>query len=373
MSGSTGLYGLNEPALPPRKKSRVWTVIKIMLALCFLALISLASLHRAGGNSENLKQMVETYFSDSSGYKANVNKLNAVSFYPLVGLDLEDVAFETPGQTTVARIGKLNFSTSFWSAASGESIHTLDLQHIDIDTGIAAPGKILVERFFIDTKTRDIPQLSFNGFYGGKPVIMTADMRTIKGKLGGTYFNFENSAPFDLTAGDIHLTGNILSSFTGRSLEISKMSVGGKDRVAQATIALNGLGKNLLLSGKVKNNDTGFEYATDYSRKGDRRILTGNITGEKIDLNDVTGADGLFSDYKVFYNFWRAGQKADAENVLVKTDLGLDLHITHFISKGQDAGPLNGHAVIKGGVLVVEPQSAAGDQFAAAMNAYFKK
>lgn len=373
MSGNTGLYGLNEPALPPRKKSRVWTVIKIMLVIAFLVLISLASLHRAGGNGENLKQMVETYFSDSSGYKARVEKLNAVSFYPLVGLDVEDVAFETPGQTVVARIGKFNFSTSFWSAASGESIHTLDLQHIDIDTGIAAPGKILVERFFIDTKTRDIPQLSLTGFYGGKPVIMTADLQTIKGKLGGTYFNFEKSAPFDLTAGDIHLTGNVLSSFTGRSLEILKMSAGGKVRPVQATIALNGFDRSLLVSGKVKNNGTVFEYTADYKRKGDHRTITGKVTGETVDLNDLAGAGGLFSDYKALYDFWQAGQNADAGNALSKTDLGLDLHVEHFISKGQDAGPLNGRAVIKDGILTVEPQSAAGDQFAAAMNAYFKK
>jgi hypothetical protein len=374
MSGQTGLYGLNEPALPQKPKSRVWKYIKILMVLLVLFLISLATLHRTGGNGDNLKSIVETYLSDTSGYKAKVGKLNAVSFYPLIGIDVEDVTFETPELVKVARIGKLNFSTSFWSAASGESVHTLDVSDVDVDAGIATPGKMRIERFFIDAKNKKLPQLSLTGFYAGKPVMLTADLRVIPGMLGGVYFNFAEPSALDLVAGDIHVTGQVLTTFSGRALKIDKFSVNGKTRPVQMAVALSAMEKMLSFNGKVQNGETVFDYDVSYSGKKGRRVIKGTVKGEKADLNDLTGGTGLFSDYKVFYDFWMAGQKQNAGNALMNADLDLGLNITHFINGGKDLGVLEGHAKIKDGVLNVDPPaSKAGHDFAAAMNAYFKK
>ena len=370
MNTQTGLYGLTEPAPPPRPKSRVWKFVKIILVIVAIFLISLTMLHKTGGNGDNLKKIIETYLSDSTGYKAQVGKLNAVSFYPLIGIDMNDVTFETAEKVVVGRIAHVNFSTSFWSASSGSSIHTLDMRGASAEAGIFTPGKIALKRFFIDPRDKKTPQLSLTGTYDGKPVNMTADLKVIPG-ISSVYFNFAEPSPFDLKAGDLHATGRILTTKAGRSLQVDTLSVAGQSRPVKVLLGLNATGKHIGVSGTIESGETSFDYTVDFSDKAGRRVIGGAIEGERADIGDVVKKGGLFDDYRAFYNFWTAGQKNDA--ALSGTDLALDIKIAHGLKAGQELGPVDGKAVIRDGVFDISPATTATQDFASAINAYFKK
>ena len=373
MNTQTGLYGLTEPAPPPRPKSRVWKFVKVILAIAGLFLLSLTMLHKTGGNGDQLKKIIETYLSDSSGYKAQVGTLNAVSFYPLIGIDMHDVTFETKDKVVVGRIDHANFSTSFWSASSGSSIHTIDLSGASAEAGILAPGKIVIKRLFIDPKDKKTPQLSLTGTYDGKLVTMTVDLEVIPGMFSSVYFDFAEPSPFVFNAGDLHAAGKILTTKSGRSLQIDTFSVAQHERPVKAVLGLNAMGRNVGVSGTVESNKTAFDYDVKYSTKSERRVIDGTVTGEWVDINDLVKKGGLFDDYRAFYNLWVAGKRNSEANVLAGTDLDLGIKIKNGLKSGQDLGAIDGKAVIKDGVFDITPSTKATQGFASPINAYFKK
>ncbi|MDB5491515.1 MAG: hypothetical protein JWO78_1364 [Micavibrio sp.] len=372
MSAYGGLYGLNEPAPPPRPKSRARKYINVIIIICVLIGISLFALYRAGGKSESLKQTVEKFLSDETGYKAHIGTLNAVSFYPLIGIDVENVVLFSSTQGVAARAGHANFSTSFWSAASGASIHTLDLSNVRAEARVAAPGEITVERFFIDPADRKVPKLSFKGSYDGKPVTMQADLQVIRGVFGSVYFNFAEPGSFDLRAGDIGVEGKVLTARTGRSLKIGRMTVGGKPRKLRMEIALNAADNALGMDGKVMHDATVLDYDLAISSKAGRRMIAGNISGDKVAVNDLTGPEGIFDDLNVVHDFWAAGEKMKKGTALATTDLNIEIKVSHVMKAGKDLGALSGQMRSKDGAVTIDSPTPAGQALATALNEYLQ-
>lgn len=354
MNMRQGLYGLNEPTLPPKPKTRFRKFLNVVFIICVVIFVSLFTLHKVGGNTEHLRQTIEKFLSESSGYRTKVGKLNAVSFYPLIGIDLENVTMEgqgtDAGSNVVARFSHINFSTSFWSASSGSSFRTVDISDAVISPGVIAPGKIDVARLFIDVAIKGKPKLSFKGKYDNKPMSFIADLAIVPGLLGAVYFTFAEPAPFELKVGDMHAEGKILTDLTGRSAQIENFSAGPKMKPVKMDIALINEGFSTGIKGRVQTSTGDVEYNLSFPGRDKKKNITGSVKAERFEIDDLVKSGGLLGSEKAIRNFYRAGTKPkDTDSAHL--NFAVTVGTAHLLKSGKDLGAVEAKLNAKGDVL----------------------
>lgn len=336
-----GLYGLPEPALPPRPPSR-WRWLKYTIAYAVAAVfISLMVLHFMGGNGDYLKGVVEDYISETTGYTAKIGTLNAVSLYPVIGVDFDDLELTRDGKS-VAKMDHFNFSTGFWGASMGSSVRTLSILNLSADAGVFTPGALSVDKLAIDVK-QDAPHLILDGLYAGKPLSFTMPLRMKTGFSGSVSFGFNDKAPFHFRAGPVSADGFVSAAHGGRRLDVDNLVVAGNDRPISAAIALTLPRHGFGLDGKIQTGSTNIDYDLVFSsRDKTTQTIRGSIDADQFDPGDVFGAGGLIEAYDIAESFFKAaGKQQDSGFDFKDMDVSIDGKIDHLVQGGVDLGTLN--------------------------------
>lgn len=191
------LYGLPEPQLPPKPPSRWRWPVRIALGLSVVLAISLTSLSMLGGNSDSMKESLENYLGDLTGSTAKIETLNAVVFFPVLGVDIDGLTLSRDG-VDAARFAHVNFSTGFWGALGGRSaLRSLDFRDGTIGAGLLTPRSVRVDQFKIDFENVDKPVLALDGEYGGEKVTLRAGLKRKIGIFGASSFDLANDLPHD--------------------------------------------------------------------------------------------------------------------------------------------------------------------------------
>ncbi len=160
------------------KKKFSWLklTVKIVLVIGALFALSLVMLSKLGGNSEKLKQMVEDFASDASGYDVTLGQLENLTFFPTIGVQFDQMQFANKSnQTTIAAIDKLSIKMSFWSAVfSTGKIKDLNISGLSVKPGVVTQEALKITRLGIEDPAHDdesvnVPaQLLLNGMLGDK-------------------------------------------------------------------------------------------------------------------------------------------------------------------------------------------------------------
>jgi hypothetical protein len=356
MTMGQGLYGLPEPKLPPRKPSRWRLPIRIAMGVAGFFIVSLATLYFVGGNSPRLKETVEQYLSQSSGYKVTVGKLNALIFYPLVGVDMDDVAYTSAEKGLVAHFDHINFSTSFWGMSSGNAIHSINIRDGFANAGVFTPGKLTISHFLIDNgKQYPKPQLHFLGQYNDQPVTMNADLKKYDNFLSGPSYGLEEPSAFSITAGNIAIDGQLLAGPGGRRIKIAHFTAGKKMVPINGDFAFILSGDGFNANGKIETGASIIDYNIDDEYKDGVNAISGKIGADYLDLDDLAKDGGLFDAYEAVMAFYRGPgivEKTPYDFSKKKIDIGLKTD--HLFDKGAELGEISAKAISKDNMLVLE-------------------
>lgn len=306
-----GLYGLPEPELPKRPPSKWRWPLRIVIGAAVAVGITLVLLSRQGGNSDSLKEFLEQYLSDSSGYIAEIDTLNAVSFYPVLGADFDGLVFRDRGNREIkARLGHVNFSVGFWGASFGRSaIRTFSITKGEIDAGIVTPEKIIIEDLSIDLSQGEAPVLRFNGHYGQEKMTAAAGLERKTTWLGAPYFVLADGKKLTLEAGPVQLESLIGTGKKGeRALTVLSLTTGQDHQPLKGLVEISrGLNK-IILKGNLRSTASHIDYALEFINKDGTRAVEGTVFAPVLDLGDVLGTGGLIESYRVVKDVYRGTQ-----------------------------------------------------------------
>lgn len=312
-----GLYGLPEPERPPRPPSKWRWPIRIITGITVCVLIVLFLLSRQGGNSDSLKQFLQTYISDSTGYQAEIGTLNALSFYPVLGVDMDDLVLRSRGdQQIMARFEHLNFSVGFWGAAAGQSaIRTFSIKNGVLSAGLITPKEMKLADFRIQRDSPDSPVLALRGEYGGQALTATAALKRKTNIFGANSYVLADDKKFVMDAGPIRLDSVLGVGANGqRTITILSLETGPNIHPLKGLVEISRGLNNIRFAGNLRGGATHINYDVDTVRQDALRQMTGHITAPTLDLNDIYAKGGFADAYHALDQFYYGDQKEDKLN-----------------------------------------------------------
>ena len=180
-------------------------LLKIGLIVGVIVFILLTVLSNLGGNDDTLRESVEGYISDTTGYEAQIETLNMVNFFPTIIFDFENLSLREPGfGGEVARLRAFRFSMSFWDVATRSGrFQNFQIDDLDVQEGVWLPFSAHLEKLslFEDVRTGQ-PYLRAQGRIRDQD--FTIGMDVVR---DDNVFYFPDERPFFMTLGQSELRG----------------------------------------------------------------------------------------------------------------------------------------------------------------------
>ncbi|QQG36172.1 MAG: hypothetical protein HYS17_11900 [Micavibrio aeruginosavorus] len=257
------LFFDDEKPLAPLTGARkhIRRFIKVLIVLAVLLGISLWVLKSLGGNSHALKLGMQDYLTDATGYIAQVDSLQDMSFFPMShlafdGLSLHEMiekqrpatgaeAVKTedesgvqafPHQKTaadffdagaeVASLRHANVTMSFWDVFfSRRRFYDLEVQGLRVVEGAWGLRALTLESLSINDE--DTPVIAGTGAYGGHPFSLRVDIQKDVDAAGRKRYKMPDKAGIEARWGDLDIVG-VLDSSPGKDvhLKIERLSLG---------------------------------------------------------------------------------------------------------------------------------------------------
>ncbi len=287
-----------ETHLLDNKKERKWfsRLLKLVfiLSACFLVMITVLS--NMGGSSEALKGSVEDFVSSASGRRpVRVGVLNHISFFPKVGVDLQNLHILTREEHDypIVRVGKAQIFMNFWDVVfGGAKIVNLYVEDVYAIKGIIGRNDFSAERIFID---HDIEQgrayLKGNGKVGVHSWNLSLDLE-VYGSKGSYSYSIPKTFSLIVDLADIH----IHATFTNHEdayFKIQNASISVGDNQITLNGVLSAAGRRLLkFRGDISNKaqeKIAFDLLVDTASAPSK--ISGDITSDNLSF-DMFKAQG---------------------------------------------------------------------------------
>lgn len=314
MTSGTGIYGLPEPALPPRPPSRWRWPIRIFLSIAVMLGVGVFVLSTLGGHSDSLKGSLVEYLSEATGLQANIETLNALSFYPALGTDFDGLTLSRDGKA-VAKAAHVNFSTGFWAAAAGHpALRTLEIRDAVIDEKVIVPRDIKIDRFAIDGVDGKEPILLLNGYYGGQKVESSVVLERHVNFFGTSTFGLAPQGELRMRAGSMAFDGVVGTTDRGeRLLTIQSLVIDDPEKPITGRLTIARRLKDIQYKATIEKNHIPLtiDLTVDYQDSGDWSA-SGQVTGANLQWRDVIAQGGLIDDYRKIHDFYRIGPSSVA-------------------------------------------------------------
>ncbi|MGB4057556.1 MAG: hypothetical protein WBK77_05690 [Alphaproteobacteria bacterium] len=190
-------------------KQEIWGWISFLLKLTFwiaaFFIVIFTVMANMGGSSDTLRESIEGFISESTGYQAKVGKLNNMSFFPDVTFDFAMVEMYRKEITTpVVTAGKVQVAFGFWDVMA----RTGEVKAINIESVEAMPGVLLKDRVSIHhisiLDATDGPRFEAVGSVGAHDFEITAGMN-VTGSGRRKEYSFGEERAFDIKIEDMLL------------------------------------------------------------------------------------------------------------------------------------------------------------------------
>ncbi len=215
-----------------------WLSRLAKIAFFFLALfaILITVLFNMGGNSDTLKGAIEQYIGQATGYAAQIQSFNKMTFFPNIALDMENIILKKPNKTALEAWSKAeaekppeeqgiipppinftNFDASieafkikigFWDVGLGNTrkIKDIQIRNAVFKANVLARKALTIETLGIDETADGIPFMNIEGTLGKEKFTATIDLEAQGKKKNRKYFLGEESA-FEAKIGTLSLSG----------------------------------------------------------------------------------------------------------------------------------------------------------------------
>lgn len=299
-------------APPTGWRKYVRRFFKAAFVLTLLLFAALWALSAVGGNSKALRLGIQDYLTDTTGYLAQMDRLESMKFFPVTHIqfgnltlhepvrkdmtdperDAEDQRrrdagempqpkgisdFYDPG-AVVASVGAADLRMNFWDIfLSRRRFYVLDVRDIKIGEGIWLPRAVHVKSLKAGPDDGTLA-ITAQGDYG--PHEFAIRVGTVQ-KVPGLY-EIPDRAPFRLRAGPLSMEGT-LDSAPGRAAraEIDAMEIGGHHFTGNLTMEERR--KRTHVTFELKTGNSHIKAALDVRN----RDITGTITAVTLDIDDI--------------------------------------------------------------------------------------
>lgn len=210
----------------PKKRNWLKTIFKSTLILGVLLIISITIMANIGGNGEGYRTAVEDFLMQTTGYPAQVDKLNEIAFFPNVSFDFEGVTlFESVGsEIPIAQIKRAFVSVGFWDIMfQTGKFKALDVESLQVRKGTLLNNSIHLEHLSTGVNAKGADKMTATGYIGAVPAKFIVDINA-SGEGRNTSYSFGDVRPFELTIGDVFFKGHARDTVEGVSFEDLDMS-----------------------------------------------------------------------------------------------------------------------------------------------------
>lgn len=345
----------------PRKKSRVWRLIKIAIYIILFFVLIFTVMTKMGGNSDILKGAVEDFLTDSSGYPAKIGTLNRMTFFPNISIDIEDIKMKTreEGDPSIL-VQKARVSLGFFDVMLGNGkVRLLDVRGVTLAPGVVAPQPVYVEYFSIlrEKQQEQTPSslpvvfLGSQGRIGATPFHFRLNVQ----ESGSSYnpkYTLEKEGTLEADLGDIVLKGTAgRQEFGGLVIDDFTLSRA-QNPLASGQLYLS-RNKAFNIKGTVKlaGHETILEPDIQIGKEGSARI-SGFLKSPAFYAEDFVKGSPLrllIKDLKSIFE--GAGNKAQEDLDLTGLDMDVTLNLGNIYAGTLNLGSLNAPLQIKAGTL----------------------
>ncbi len=198
----------------PKKKlfSRLMSIAFITFCVVTVFFVVLSNM---GGSGDALKASVEDFTGKFFGGRpAHVGKLNRMSFFPLVGVDAENIVISSDEEKMLrlAELKKLQIFMSFWNVAGSTPKFTkLYVEGFSAVKGFLSPQAVTIDKVFVDHDAEAKSAiLRGNGTIGNQSWFVTAEV-DIFGHTGDYSYMLKQPYPLTAQIGDMKFDGLIVN------------------------------------------------------------------------------------------------------------------------------------------------------------------
>lgn len=353
MTMGQGLYGLNEPELPKKPPSKWRWIWNVVFVIAFMVGSGLFMLARAANTSDEMKATVESIISDATGFDAKIGTLNAISFFPVVGLDISDVTLSPKGTLSpVVSAAKANYSTGFWSVLMGNlEFRTLSIEGAMVRAGHYVPRDLAVRSLALDMADPAQPKLVLDGLYGGEALTARIDLAGRQGLNGHMRFSLARRGMMDVTLGHIRASAEFIDpQARSTTVNITRLQDDRYQQEYTGKIIVSGIWSGLHLAGQIDGSqDTSVTFDLTIKPDGGKNHIDGTIKTHGLDRTALEMPGGLMDMLRTIIAF-TSGQKKDGSMHLGRADANIAVSLNHG-----DAPPLTLLLVMVDGKIPENP------------------
>ncbi len=361
-----------------KKKGALKRILKILLIIGVVFIVLITVLASLGGNSDEVKGMIEDILSESTGYNVRIGKMNNASLFPDLGFDFENIGlFETKdideegnlffAAKPVATINKAKIYFGFWDVTLG----TGKIKDLLIEDAYAAPGiywkeALSLKSLFIEDIEEGKARLQGQGSIGAHPVSLSMDL-AVKGIGASKKYEFSGTRHLAFKLGEISLSG--VQNNTDNLL-IRDFALSFKDQdVATGELGISKSDNGLRLKGnfEILEHKTYLQPDIFVLYDGKRTALKGKIKNAAFHIEDFSSKSPLGQVLSAF-NAVVAGsgsaKEEDSEpppslhDMLGGVDLNLDLDIQKIYIGEAVLAAFKGELTLKNGNLKLRTKKA---------------
>jgi hypothetical protein len=247
------------------KKSWFSFFLKMIFFISAFLLIIFTVLANMSGSGDTMKQAVEGFFSDATGYRASIAKFNRLVFFPDIIIDFEQMDFFDGDETTspVATIGKLHLAMSFWDVMfSTGKIRRMNLEDVTANQGVLIPSAVNIKTARVFDEGDNAALLEIKGSIEDQPLEIRSDMKAFGVAPWKTY-RFGPERNVFLKLGDLQASAIIKSqAYEGFRLEEIKIEM--PESVAEGFIGVRDRGyQNFAVTGEITLKENGSVFQPD--------------------------------------------------------------------------------------------------------------
>jgi len=313
----------SDPKLPGKERGFLTFFLKFLFFVIALVAVMLTVLFNMGGSTETLHKSMEKFISDSTGGRpTKIEKVNRISFFPIVGADFDKLEVkETPAsKERVIYADKIRLFVTFWGFISRSmTLKSLLVENLFIKEGVLGRKSFAVEKMFIDHDkgTRDA-FIKANGMLGGRPWSLKLGME-VAGSIGGYTYQFGDNRPLALEIEDVSFEAD-LEKQVNDYISIKNIIMGSPEPMVSGDLSLSLLeGLQVKVAGRLVSGEKNDIYKPDliinYSKKPIK--ISGKVSSVEWHASDFEKDKTLVSlinkGLEIFQENLKDEEKAEAK------------------------------------------------------------
>lgn len=355
-----------------RRFVKVTAILAVFMAVAIFIMASL------GGNSETLKLALEEYLIQEYGEAAEIETLNAMTFYPYMGVDVENVKVfsDAEKQDLAFKVDKARIALGFWDLAFNTGkIRALEIQNFEARPGIFTAHPLKIETLGIESAQAtqaegeddvqatseagiDVPHMMrAKGSYNAVPFTFEGEMNT-SGAKGREKYKFGDVRPFTFSIGNINVSGEI-ENLHADAIELGNLTFDVNGTTFGGSMDIQSGARKQTTYDLRFNLKHGSVIRADLLRRfkpGPVPYIQGDIVFDPLAIDDI-GQKSIVQDLQAEIARITKSDKP-AEFDLSGTDMDIDVNIKALTKNDVSFFALQMPVSAAGGILKIGPMNS---------------